>query len=147
MPAGGVEVRPTIDREWLERAESAEPLTHAYALWDLTRTPQLVRFASAIRGETTVGYLLLWLGAGDRPVVHWFGPLEVAGALAGALPAPPFVAVVPPEVEPVLARRYPAVRSSPLKMMLREPGGLAPAPGAVRRLVRADRPALEELVR
>ena len=76
MPAGGVEVRPTIDREWLERAESAEPLTHAYALWDLTRTPQLVRFASAIRGETTVGYLLLWLGAGDRPVVHWFGPLE-----------------------------------------------------------------------
>ena len=147
MSGAAVEVRPTIDREWLEQAEAREPLTHAYALWDLERTPQAVRFASAVRGEETVGYLLVWLGGGGPPVVHWFGAPEVAGALAGALPPPPFLAVVPTEVEAVVARRFPGRRRSTLKMMLREPGHLRGNLEAVRRLGRGDVPALAALVR
>lgn len=142
-----VEVRPTIDRQWLERAELAEPLTHAYALWDLERTPQVVRFVSAMRGEETVGYLLVWLGLRGRPVVHWFGGPDVTEVLLEALPTPPFIAVVPPEVEPVVVAAFPASRPSRLKMMLREPGGLRVQRAAVRRLGREDRPALAELVR
>lgn len=145
--AGTVEVRPTIDRAWLERAEAAEPLTHAYALWDLQQTPQAVRFVSAVRGEETLGYLLVWLGLRDRPVIHWFGGPEATEALEGALPPPPFTAVVPPEVEPRVARRFPHCRGSPLKMMVREPGALSVEAGAVRRLHRGDRRALAEMVR
>ena len=146
MPAA-VEVRPTIDRGWLERAEAAEPLTHAYALWDLERTPQVVRFVSAVRGEATVGYLLIWLGLRDRPVVHWFGPPEIAGTLLAAMPPPPFTAVVPPEVEGLVVRAFPGCRVSPLQMMVRQPGALGDDASGVRRLRRQDRSALAEMVR
>jgi ribosomal protein S18 acetylase RimI-like enzyme len=145
--SAAVEVRPTIDRLWLERAATTDPLAHAYALWDLDRSPQDVRFASAVRGEETVGYLLVWLGRRDRPVVHWFGDPRLAGRLVGALPRPPFVAVVPPDAEPLVAQAFPGVPSAGLRLMLRERGRL-PRPGsAVRRLRREDREALAELVR
>lgn len=140
-------MRPTIDRPWLELAEASDPLTHAFALWDLERTPGSIRFASAVRGDRTVGYLLIWLGLRDRPVVHWFGGPDVTRALLGALPAPPFVAVVPTDVEPELRHAFPACRRSELKMMLRDPGLLETSVEVVRRLGRDDRSALEELVR
>jgi len=142
-----VEVRPTIDRVWLEREAAAAPLVHAYALWDLARTPHLVRFASALRSETTVGYLLLWLGSGGRPVVHWFGPPDLADALLPALPRPPFVAVVPPEVEPAVLDRFPEATVVPLRMMLREPGPVDLDRHTVRRLERRDLPGLQRLAR
>lgn len=141
------EVRPTIDRPWLEHAASLDPLTHAFALWDLERTPQAVRFASAVRGEETVGYLLVWLGRRDRPVVHWFGPADLAGLLLPAFPGPPFVAVVPLEAEAAVAAAFPGCASSRLRMMLREPGPLAAHGAGVRRLLRDDRDRLASLVR
>jgi ribosomal protein S18 acetylase RimI-like enzyme len=146
VPAA-VEVRPTIDRRWLERAASLEPLTHAFALWDLDWTPSQVRFASAVRDEETVGYILIWLGQRGRPVVHWFGAADLAGALLRAFPTPPFLAVVPPEVEPAVVSAFPGSERTPLKMMLREPGWVEGREGAVRRLGREDRAALSALVR
>jgi ribosomal protein S18 acetylase RimI-like enzyme len=145
--SAAVEVRPTIDRSWLERAAAQEPLTHAYALWDLDRSPEAIRFASAVRGEETLGYLLVWFGRRDRPVVHWFGPAELFGALSLSMPAPPFVAVVPPEVERAVAAGFPNSRSSPLRMMVRPAGRTEPPRGEIRRLTREDRPALAELLR
>lgn len=147
MPAT-VEVRPTIDRPWLERVAAEEPLVHAYALWDLDRAPRQVRFLSAVRGEETLGYLLVWLGRKDGPVVHWFGPAELAGALVPAFPAPPFTAVVPLEVEPAVVSAFPGARAARLRMLLRPPGA-SPAGGgsAVRRLGRAHRAALAGLAR
>jgi GNAT superfamily N-acetyltransferase len=144
--AAPVELRPTIDRAWLERRQAEEPLEHAYALWDLTQAPALVRFFSAVRGGETVGYLLVWLGRPDRPVVHWSAPEDVTGALATAMPRPPFVAVVPASVEPSLRAAYPAAESSGLRLLLRPP---SPAPyggSAVRRLGRGDTPALRAFV-
>jgi ribosomal protein S18 acetylase RimI-like enzyme len=145
--SAAVEARPTIDRRWLERVAALDPLTHAYALWDLDRTPQAVRFVSALLGEETVGYLLVWLGRRDRPVVHWFGEPGLADVLVPGFPAPPFVAVVPPEVAPVVLAAFSGGRSSPLKLMLREPGELGPPATPVRRLRREDRAEVTALVR
>lgn len=145
--SAAVEVRPTIDRRWLEHVASVEPLTHAYALWDLDRTPSQVRFASAVRGEETVGYLLIWLGRRDGPVVHWFGAINLVGVLLRAFPAPPFLAVVPPEVEPAVVSAFPGCERTPLKMMMREPGWVEGREGAVRRLGRGDRAELSAFVR
>jgi GNAT superfamily N-acetyltransferase len=145
--SAAVEARPTIDRRWLERVAALDPLTHAYALWDLDRTPQAVRFVSAVLGEETVGYLLVWLGRRDRPVVHWFGEAGLADVLVPAFPAPPFVAVAPPEVAPVLRAAFPGGRLSPLKLMLREPGELGLPTAPVRRLRRQDRTEIAALVR
>ena len=147
MSAPRLETRPTIDRTWLERAARDEPLTHAYALWDLDRAPQTVRFVSAVRGEETVGYLLVWLGRTDQPVVHWFGPPGLADRLVRELPRPPFVAVVPPAVGPAISAAFPRSPSTPLKMMVRGPGGLPPSEAPVRRLGREDQARLSELLR
>ncbi len=149
MGAAPVELRPTIDRGWLERAQGADPLVHAYALWDLDRLPDRVRFVSAVRGEATVGYLLVWLGRPERPVVRWFGSAEAAARLADALPDPPFVAIVPVGAEPaVLAARGPA-EVRPVLLLLRErgmPAAVRPRT-EIRRLTRSDRPALEAWAR
>lgn len=144
--AAGVEVRPTIDRRWLERVSASDPLVHAYALWDLDRTPGEVRFVSAVRGEETVGYLLIWLGRRAGPVVHWFGDADLAGVLLPAFPRPPFTAVVPSDVEPAVVSAFPGAKAARLRMMVRAPGTPSPgAGGAVRRLERAHRAALVEL--
>jgi GNAT superfamily N-acetyltransferase len=142
-----VELRPTIDRAWLERAADRDPLAHAYALWDLDRLPEEVRFVSAVRDGTTVGYLLSWFGRPDRPVVHWFGGPDLADAFVPELPPPPFVAVVPREVGRAVVSRFPGARLAPLRSMLRARGAAPSLPGPpVRRLGRADRAALDDLV-
>jgi len=146
MSGTEVELHPTIDRAWLEAVAAREPLTHAYALWDLTRSPESVRFVSARRGEETVGYLLVWLGRRDRPVVHWYGGPELIPQLLGALPPPPFVAVVPPDVFPAVVGQYPRATVSTLRLMLREHAPL-PVAGGVRRLARADRAVLQGFAR
>lgn len=144
MSAPAVELRPTIDRPWLEGAARADPLTHAYALWDLLYLPRSVRFVSAVEDGRTIAYLLVWLGRPHKPVVHWVGETARAAALARRLPRAPFVAVVPPGAEPAVTSLYPLAQPTPILLLWREraaPGPTDPE-GLVRRLGRADRKSL-----
>jgi len=145
-----MELRPTIDREWLERASVSDPFGHAYARWDLDHAPYRVRFVSARDGEQTVGYLLFWLGHPAATVVHWVGSDPRARVLAGALPPRPLVAIVPEMFQDeVVSARGPA-RPLTVLLLAHEPTS-GPASGAsrppsihVRRLGRLDRPALTD---
>jgi len=145
-----MELRPTIDRAWLERVAAEDPFVHAYGLWDLDHVPNRVRFISALDGDQTVGYLLIWLGHPTRTVVHWVGSDPRARILAEALPGRPLVAIVPEAFQNVVvAARGPARPSTLLLLGLdtallpRSPPSLARAT-AVRRLERADHSALVE---
>ncbi len=148
MPAPGVELHPTIDREWLEAAARADPLPHAYALWDLLRFPRSIRFVSALEHGRTVAYLLVWFGRPERPVVHWVGATDQTGALADHLPPPPFVGVIPHEVEPLVRARSPRASASPLRLLWRDrgPTGVEDPERLVRRLKPADRRLLRAWV-
>jgi ribosomal protein S18 acetylase RimI-like enzyme len=145
LPSGvapGVELRPTIDRAWLEAAAEREPIEHAYSLWDLDRFPERVRFVSALRDGTTEGYLLIWFGPSSVPVVHWHGGFGCAEQLADALPPRPLVAIVPPEVREAVRAVRGDGREFPERLMLRPPDAppvAAPATAAVRRLEGSDR--------
>lgn len=146
VTATAVEVRPTIDRAWLERVAAQDPVTHAFALWDLEWNPGRIRFFSALEGDTTVGYLLVWLGHPRAPVVHWFGSGRGAQRLAEWLPSRPCVAIVPEKVVSVVeaARGHgPEYREL---ILSREKGSGWIAPDEtkhVRRLTRSDVPRLE----
>ena len=144
MTPAAVELRPTIDRAWLEAAARLDPLTHAFPLWDLTQAPQSVRFVSALDGGRTIAYLLIWLGRPDLPVVHWVGEVDRAAVLAEQLPVPPFAALVPLAAEGRIRARHPLARVSTILMLRRERGGSG-APGVggpVRRLTLSDTEAL-----
>jgi len=147
VPPSDFELRPTIDRDWLEERARAEPFLHAYALWDLTRTPEQVRFVSALQDGRTMGYLLLWVGTPPRLIVHWYGVGPVANALVTALPPAPFLAVVPPEVQSVVEAARGAFRGVPLSLLAHPPGGSLPSSEGVRRLTGEDRVALSEWAR
>jgi len=143
-----MELRPTIDRDWLDRAAELDPFGHAYARWDLEHAPYRVRFVSALDGDRTVGYLLVWLGHPTTTVVHWVGSDPRARILVGALPARPLVAIVPELFQSaVVDARGPA---RPLTVLLlanelsSEPrlDPHAPTSVEVRRLERPDHPAL-----
>ena len=146
-----LEVRSTIDRSWLDRTARREPVEHAYARWDLDRFPDRVRFVSALRSGRTLGYLLIWRGPGDVPVVQAYGPAEAAGPLAAALPARPLVAVVPP----TWAERTESIRGPgtayPEAALFRPVDRAAPSrpPTAppIRRLTATDAPELVEWAR
>ncbi len=150
MVTARAEVRPTIDRAWLEAAAATEPLAHAFALWDLERTPDRVRFFSAFDGGAAVGYLLVWLGHPTATIVHWVGRHPAMRALAPMLPPRPLVAVVPPEVrDAVVAARGPAREYASLQMarpLVPARGPSAPVPG-VRALDRRDHTALASWAR
>ena len=149
MTGSPVEVRPTIDRRWLERVAALDPVAHAFALWDLERNPGRVRFFSAVEGETTLGYLLVWLGHPAAPVVHWFGEGPGVHWLAGVLPPRPCVAIVPPSIADVVEEARGPGRRVRLRVLTREPRGgsgpAAPVPGT-RRLTRRDLPELTRWV-
>jgi len=121
VASAAIDLRPTIDRAWLETAAAADPIAHALALWDLDRYPDRVRFVSALKDERTVGYLLLWLGHPTTPVVHWFGTTEDARALAEGLPPRPMVAVVPEEMRPEVERARGPVTSHVLLRLVADP--------------------------
>jgi ribosomal protein S18 acetylase RimI-like enzyme len=149
VPPATVELRPTIDRIWLERVAADDPLAHAYALWDLDRYPDRVQFVSAVRGEETLGYLLIWLGPGTAPpVALWFGEGPDARSLAEGLPPRPLVAVVPDSARAEVERARGPLRSLRI-LVLR----LAESPespddvpaGEVRRLGRGDSESLRRL--
>jgi ribosomal protein S18 acetylase RimI-like enzyme len=147
MP-GGVELSPSIDRSWLDQALNDDPVSHAYAVWDLANSPDRVRFVSARSPGGTEGYLLWWTGHPSVPIVHWVGGESVARELAEALPPRPLVVVAPPRVRgTIVAARGPA-REFGLLLLVREAGtsprdggGATEGPG-VRRLTGADRPAV-----
>ncbi|HXY12752.1 MAG TPA: GNAT family N-acetyltransferase, partial [Thermoplasmata archaeon] len=148
-----MELRPTIDRTWLERVAAQDPFVHAYGRWDLDHAPNRVRFVSAIDGDQTVGYLLIWLGHPTRTVVHWVGADPRARILAEALPARPLVAIVPEAFQDrVVTLRGPA-RPYSLLLLAKDPseeppGNPAAAPSVeVRRLERPDHSTLTEFSR
>ena len=150
MAPGPIEVRPTIDRAWLERAAAQDPVAHAFALWDLERNPGRIRIFSAMDGDRTLGYLLVWLGHPRATVVHWVGTTPETRALAAALPSRPLVAIVPEEAESVVTEaRGPARRYTVLVMERpATPPPVPPAvPGTVRTLERSDVPLLSEWAR
>ena len=145
MTGSGVELRPTIDRAWLEAESARHPLAHAFALWDLERTPDRVRFFTAVEHDVPVGYLLVWLGHPTATIVHWVGTHPATRGLADLLPHRPLVAIVPQEVRDlVLAARGPAHEYSSLQMARTSAPTTPPSAGApgVRVLARADVPAL-----
>jgi ribosomal protein S18 acetylase RimI-like enzyme len=136
-----VEVRPTVDRRWLERVAAIDPVTHAFALWDLERNPGRIRFFSAVEGERTLGYLLVWLGHPAVPVVHWFGEGPGVHWLAGVLPPRPCVAIVPLSVADLVEEARGPGRRIRLLALTRDPGprsGSAVEVPGVRPLVRRD---------
>lgn len=141
-----LELRPTIDRRWLEQAVVRDPLAHAYPLWDLDRSPESVRVSSVVVGPSTLGYLLTWSGRGPRPVVHAYGSPDVAAALLERAPSPPFLAVVPDDWASLVARRFSTTEDQGLRMMLRPRGALPTGGGPVRRLRPDDRAALTSLL-
>ncbi|HTT14991.1 MAG TPA: GNAT family N-acetyltransferase [Thermoplasmata archaeon] len=143
MTAGGLEFRPTLDRRWLEHDALAHPVRHAYALWDLAHSPERIRFVSAVDGEETVGYLLVWLGHPAAPVVHWVGDdLRLVG-LAAHLPPRPLVAIVPPAfAEAAAAARGPGRAVALLGLVGRGSADPGPVSETVRRLEAADRASL-----
>jgi len=148
-----MELRPTIDREWLERVAARDPFVHAYGRWDLDHAPNRVRFISAVDGTQTVGYLLVWLGHPTRTVVHWVGSDPRARLLADALPARPLVAIVPEMFQNVVVSLRGPARPFTLLLLEKDPAagvhpGPSPTPGVeVRRLERSDIEALTAFAR
>ena len=150
MTAPTVEVRPTIDREWLEAASARDPIAHAFTLWDLERNPERIRIFSAVEGGTTVGYLLVWLGHPVATVVHWVGAHPSTRALTASLPTRPLVVIVPEELEAHVAGSRGPARAFGIAVMAREPGTAPPPPAAeatVRPLDRHDVPKLSAWAR
>lgn len=143
MAAESVELRPTLDRDWLEAAARADPVAHAYALWDLDHEPDRIRVVSAVLRSTTLGYLLIWIGNPAGLVVHWVGEDPRLEVLAGRLPARPLIAIVP---EPFVAAARDArgpVREFPVLSMIADAPSAGPIPEReVRRLKREDRARL-----
>ena len=150
MPPAAVEIRPTIDRRWLEQVARQEPVLHAYALWDLDQHPGRVRFASAIQGSTTVGYLLIWpLGDGGT-VVHWLGDPDASGGLLDSLPPRPLVVLCSEAGAPAAERARGPARTRTVVVETAPPGPPPPAGSQderVRRLTGEDRPLLQEFAR
>jgi ribosomal protein S18 acetylase RimI-like enzyme len=145
-----VELRPTIDRAWLEAEAASHPLTHAFALWDLERTPDRVRFFSAVENDRPVGYLLVWLGHPTATIVHWVGTHPATHGLVDFLPHRPLVAIVPHEVRDLVVAARGAVREYSSLQMARTASpttaAAEPAPG-VRLLTREDVAQLAEWAR
>ena len=150
MPKDGPGLRVVeglLRRELEELARDARA-AHAFALYDMEHFPEKIRFVSLRRDGRPVAYLLIWYGDPSKPVVHWAGGTESL-PLSMALPEPPFVALVPPEVSPGV-RWPPPGRSFPLELWARSQRGAPirrePSPAedpTTCRLTATDRPLLQ----
>ncbi len=148
MAAEPLELRPSIDRRWLESVAAREPVRHAFALWDLDRMPSQVRFVTVARGPETLGYLLQWHAPPVPPVLQWLAP--PFRELLPYLPPPPFVVNGPEEIRPLIHGAHPDCVDRTVLLSAAPRGSGAPAgvhDADVRRLDRPDLPALEGLVR
>lgn len=143
----GSRVRPGIDPDWLHLLYREDPAAHALAVWDRAVWPEVVEFRTLLEEGQPTAYLLIWRALPGCPVVHWGGTARAPDRLLEVLPPPPFLAIVPPEIEPRLrALRGPLV-SYPVRLRDR-PAGPAPdraAAGNARRLRRVDGEALRRL--
>ena len=103
-------VIPGIDPAWLERLYRDDPTAHALAVWDRAVWPEVVEFRTLVEEGRPTAYLLLWRALPGCPVVHWGGTARDPDRLLEELPERPFLAIVPPELEPRLrALRGPLV--------------------------------------
>ncbi len=134
-----------MNREWLEQQVRSDPVSHAWALWDLDHEPGRFRIVSLVRKGQTVGYLLVWY-AGGAPRVHWVSSDPADGMLAVGLPLPPVIAIVPERVASAVAERLHATQTYPLDVLVCPGRTLTPPDPRVRRLRPADSKALTELV-
>jgi GNAT superfamily N-acetyltransferase len=139
-------LRDGLDDGWLRRAAARDPVTHAYALWDLAHEPLRTRFVSYVEDGETVGYLLFWSGNPEVPMVHWVGP-GASRPLVEALPPRPFLAVAPPELTPAIREARGPVTPYDVEVRAREPSApRLPPSRSARRLTPADAPALADLL-
>jgi ribosomal protein S18 acetylase RimI-like enzyme len=140
-------VEEGIDLDWLRREGEADPLRHAFAIWDIHEYADRVRFVTLREANEPKGYLLVWYGSPNYPVVHWVGAPEGSRELAEALPERPFVAVVPSTCAPMVEEFRGPTRTQRLRLM--EHQRTDPIPqrgiGAPRRLTAEDLAALRAL--
>lgn len=134
-----------IDRQWLDGQADRDPISHAWALWDLDHEPGRFRIVSLVRGSRPVGYLLIWY-AGGPPRVHWVGRDPTDGMLALGLPLPPVVAIVPERVASAVRDRLRSSRSYGLDVMVCSGRTVTAPDPRVRRLRSSDAAALAEFV-
>ncbi|MFZ0831353.1 MAG: GNAT family N-acetyltransferase [Thermoplasmata archaeon] len=134
-----------IDRPWLEAQARADPVAHAWAIWDLDHEAVRIRFVSLLRDGRTVGYLLVWYGAGT-PRVHWVSTDLADGMLALGLPLPPVTAIVPERVAAAVSGRLGSTDTYPVDLLVCEGRTLTPLDPRVRRLRYSDAATLEEMV-
>ncbi len=139
----GATAVPGIDPAWLARLARADPVRHAWAVWDLERYPDRVACYTLVEDARPTAYLLVWLGALPLYVAHWVGPSREAGPLLAVFPRPPVVASVPLEHADLVARARGIV---PSVMQLRafdpERGAPPEVEGRARPLVASDAAAL-----
>ncbi len=149
MPKDGPALRVAegLLRRELEELARDDRIAHAFALYDMEHFPEKVRFVSLRRDGRPVAYLLIWYGDPSKPVVHWAGGTESL-PLSMALPKPPFVALVPPEVIAGVSWPPPG-RSFPLELWARSQRGAptdkvtsSKGDPTTRRLMAKDRPLL-----
>jgi ribosomal protein S18 acetylase RimI-like enzyme len=134
-----------IDRDWLEKQARADPVSHAWALWDLDHEPGRFRLVSLVRAGAPVGYLLIWYGGG-APRAHWISSDPADGMLALAIPLPPVVAIVPERMATAVAERLHSTETYPLDVLVCEGRTLTPPDPRVRRLHSSDEAVLTEMV-
>ena len=138
-----------IDLPWLEREAVNHPIAHAYALWDLARFPDRVRFVTFRRDGVPRAYLLIWYGHPSAPVVRWVGEGPPARALVEGLPGRPLAAVVPEEIVADVQRARGPALEIPI-LVLSRTGRLneaLPREDEVRRLSGSDSVAVRAFAR
>lgn len=106
----GAELREGLSKAELEELAAGDRVAHAFALFDLDRFPEKIRFVSLRRQGRPFAYLLIWYGDPSSPVVHWMGT-SGSELLGKGLPKPPFVALVPPELGASVAWPVPVTRT------------------------------------
>lgn len=144
MPDAGETLIEGIDRAWLEAEARRDPVSHAWAMWDIDHEAGRYRFVSLLRGGRTVGYLLNWY-AGGVPRAHWISTDPTDGLLALGLPLPPVIAIVPDRVADAVRGRFRTTQSLALDVLVCTGRTLTPPDPRVRRLHAGDAPALAEM--
>ena len=144
MPTAAETLEEGIHREWLDAQAGKDPIAHAWAIWDLDHVPDRIRFVSLLRGGQTIGYILVWYGAG-APRAHWVSTDPTDGLLAIGLPQPPVIALVPERVAAGVHERLHATASYPVDVLECTGRTLTPPDPRVRRLHPGDAAALAEM--
>ena len=133
-----------IDRQWLEAEAAVDPVSHAWALWDLDHERGRFRFVSFLRDGLTRAYLLVWYG-GPTPIVIWVSKDPADGLLCLGLPLPPVHAAVPERVAPAVRQRLRASSWRVVDVLVCSSRPLGPPDPRVRALTSDDASAVSQL--